>query len=74
MELDERFFIHRVLQQSTQHLPHVLDVFTGSKGIGHPDKVSSACVLLYQANVKPANVKQSTLLPTRSISGFVLSK
>jgi hypothetical protein len=36
--------VHRVLQQSTKHLPHVLDVFTGDKGIGHPDKVTAPSV------------------------------
>lgn len=43
----------RVLQQNTQCLPKVLEVFLGDKGIGHPDKVykSSTLLILYCCNM-----------------------
>ncbi|CAL8470725.1 g10267 [Coccomyxa elongata] len=54
----------RVLQQNTQYLPRVLDVFTGDKGIGHPDKaVGMRACYLFSRLVKGLRQNLLPLLP-----------
>lgn len=70
--------LRRVLQQNAQYLPRVLEVFLGSTGMGHPDKVvthlqhaptscHSCCSLwLVCADSPAASSKARSLLPGRS--------